>query len=128
MRLLDVLSETALTVEVVKPDFGTPDELANMSKIDYEKKYGIAVTPETVVNEDGTVTVTLTDKDGKVADTYTLNPATGIGQNASGAEVNLPQTGVTSKGAAVAAGGALAMIAAGFWMTVKSLRRKKDEL
>jgi hypothetical protein len=40
------------------------EEFAKMAKIDYEKKHGISVTPETTVNEDGTVTVTLKDADG----------------------------------------------------------------
>ena len=150
LGLLDGLSQTALTVplteEAAQPeepdtkpdepgttpdtpaeDFADAEEFAKMSKIDYEKKHGTAVTAETVKNDDGTVTVTLKNADGEVVDTYTLDAKSGIGKNAAGKEVNLPQTGVTSLDTAVAVGGALALTAAGFWMTRKSLRKKEDQ-
>ena len=108
-----------------KPDYASPERFAEMSKIDYEKKNGFAVYPETSI-QNGIVTVALKDADGSLLNTYTLDAKTGIGTNAQGAEVNLPQTGVTSRNEAAAIGGALTMIAAGFWMTFKSFRRKKE--
>ena len=96
-----------------------------MAKIDYEKKNGIAVYPETVI-QDGIVTVTLKDADGILLDTYTLDVKTGIGTNAQGGEVDLPQTGVTSGRTAAAAGAAAAMAAAGFWLMHRASRRRND--
>ena len=37
--------------------------------------------------------VEIKDKDGNILDVYTLNPATGIGTDADGMTVDLPQTG-----------------------------------
>ncbi|MBR7038181.1 MAG: LPXTG cell wall anchor domain-containing protein, partial [Oscillospiraceae bacterium] len=64
---------------------------------------------------------------GEVLDVYTIDPKTGTGTNQNAEVIDLPQTGVTSKSTAAAVGGALAMIAAGLWAMVRSLRKKKDE-
>ncbi len=108
-----------------QPDYASPERFAEMAKIDYEKKNGIAVYPETVI-QDGIVTVTLKDADGILLDTYTLDVKTGIGTNAQGGEVDLPQTGVTSGRTAAAAGAAAAMAAAGFWLMHRASRRRND--
>ena len=100
------------------------EELLQWVKVDYEKKTGVAVYPEYTSQKAGEYVIAVKDKDGNVLDTYAFDPKTGIGFSNSG-EINLPQTGVTSKSTAAAVGGALAMIAAGFWTAVRSLRKKK---
>ena len=47
---------------------------------------------------------------------YTLDAKTGIGRDANGVEVNLPQTGVTSWDTVVAVGGAFVLLATGTWL------------
>ena len=124
---LEKAPETQDTTEPTDvPDYATLEGFAKMAKIDYEKKYGIAVTPEAVLNADNIVTITLKDASGAVLDTYTLDSKTGIGKDAQNTEVNLPQTGVTSMTDAAAVGGALTMIVAGFWMLRGVCSRKKD--
>ena len=71
-------------------------------------------------------TIAVMDQTGKVLDTYTIDAVTGIGTNAAGAEINLPQTGVTSWNTALAAGGALTLAAAGAWMVFRASRRKDE--
>lgn len=107
--------------------YATPERFGEMAVIDYERKNGIAVYPETVV-KDGTATVTLKDADGKVADIYTLDAKTGIGTNAKDEEVNLPQTGITSPGALAGVGVSMLATAAGAYLVLRSLRRKKDNV
>ena len=75
-------------------------------------------------NADGTVTVTLQDKDGKLLDTYTLNAKTGVGKNASGAEVNLPQTGVAEPYTLCVTAAAFVMTVCGAYLICKSLRKR----
>ena len=53
-----------------RADYASAEAFAEMAKIDYEKKTGIAVFPQAVQNTDGTVTVTLNDASGKTLDTY----------------------------------------------------------
>ena len=105
-------------------------KIVKLAKIDYEKKTGTACyVSEAVLSEDKTaVTVKLTDADGKLLDTYTIDPYTGEGKAESGAAVNLPQTGVTSpKTAATAAGGLLMLVTGWFAMMKSGILRKKDE-
>ena len=95
---------------------------------DYEVQNGTTpANAEAEKNADGTLSIQLTDENGKVLDTYTIDPVTATGIDTDKTNVNLPQTGVTSKSTAAAVGGAFAMIVAGFWMTIRSFRRKKDE-
>ena len=108
-----------------KADYASAEAFSNMAKIDYEKKTGIAVYPQAVRNTDGTVTVNLNDADGKALDTYTLDAKTGIGRDANGGEVNLPQTGVTSWDTVAAAGSAFVLLAAGAWLTYRGSRKQE---
>jgi hypothetical protein len=68
------------------------------AKKDYESKTGVSPANATLSeNADGDYKITLTDENGDVLDVYTVNPATAIGANSADEEVNLPQTGITSK-------------------------------
>ena len=97
-----------------------------MAKIDYEKKHGVSVTQEAVQNTDGSVTVTLKDASGAVLNTYTLDQKTGIGKDALGVEVNLPQTGNNAVAAAAAVSGAALTALAGALLVSRALRKKED--
>ncbi len=114
--------DLAAYVTAAKTFFAPVEELGAMAKIDYEKKNGVACyAAESVLNEAGTeVTVKLTDADGKLLDTYTIDPYTGEGKSASGAEISLPQTGNTSPRAAAAASGAVLMALAGLFTAIRS--------
>lgn len=95
---------------------------------DYESKNGIKPSQvETNENADGTLSIILTDENGKLLDTYTIDPITGIGTSSHGAEVNLPQTGVTTPISAVLAVGAVAMVAVGIAFVFISKRRHEDQ-
>jgi LPXTG-motif cell wall-anchored protein len=98
-----------------------------MAKIDYEKKHGVAVTPEAVQNADGGVTITLRDASGNVLDTYTLDCKTGIGKDAQGAEVNLPQTGNNSIGSLAAVSGAALTALTGALLVYRAFRKKRED-
>lgn len=102
------------------------DELCRMAQVDYEKKHSAApANADAVENEDGTFTITLTDKDNKVLDVYTIDSATAVGHNQTGKEVNLPQTGNFAKGTAVCTAAAVLAIIAGAFTALKSGVRKK---
>ena len=101
-----------------------------MSKKDYKVKNG--VMPENsrfTDNGDGTYSIVLSDKDGNVLDTYTLDSATGIGTDSKGNEVNLPQTGNNSVGAVAAVSAASILMFAGMALAAHSgvCHRKKEE-
>lgn len=121
--------ETTTTVTTDKY-FASEDELCKMAIEDYKQKSEI--TPdkaEATTNADGTLSIVLTDKDGKVLDTYVIDPVTGIGTSNNGSEVNLPQTGNNSVKTVTAASAALALTLLGSFAVVKSgvLRKKKDD-
>ena len=118
-------TETTTAATEASSDFASPDDLANMAKIDYEKKHGVAVTPEAVRNTDGSVTITLRDASGNVLDTYTLDSKTGIGKDAQGGEVNLPQTGNNSVGSLAAVSGAALTALTGALLVYRAFRKKR---
>ena len=124
-----VTETTAASVTETVPvkDFATLDEFAHMAKIDYEKKHGNAVTPDAVQNADGSVTVTLRDANGTVLNTYTLDVKTGVGKDAQGAEVSLPQTGNNAAGTLAAVSGAALTALAGALMVCRAFRKKKED-
>ncbi len=122
----DDLSETCTAIpSVYRPDYADEEQFAKMSEKDYKQKTGIAAEAEAVRNTDGTVTVKLNDKNGKTLDTYTLDAKTGIGTDAEGEEVNLPQTGITDPSARIAVSGAALLIMLGAYLLFCS-RRKKE--
>ena len=72
----------------------TEDTLCNWAKIDYEKKTGTAVAKTSLTkNDSGNAVIALFDQNGKLLDTYVIDPQTGKGVNAANAAVDLPQTG-----------------------------------
>ena len=97
---------------------------------DYEQKYGVLpANAESTTNDDGTISIELTDESGNVLDTYTVDPETGIGTDISGAEVNLPQTGNNSMGTLMTASGAVLLVFDGIFVMMKSgvISRRKEE-
>ncbi|WP_298483061.1 LPXTG cell wall anchor domain-containing protein [uncultured Ruminococcus sp.] len=96
----------------------------------FEEKYGVLpANAEATANDDGTLSIVLTDASGNVLDTYIIAPETGIGKDSSGAEVNLPQTGNNSMGTLMTASGAVLLVFAGIFVMMKSgvIRRRKEE-
>ena len=75
---------------------------------------------------DDSVTVTLKDASGAVLNTYTLDQKTGVGKDALGVMVNLPQTGTNSFGTVAAVSGAALTALAGALLVTRAFRKKKD--
>ena len=118
------LKLTAVFVDANQP-VTTDETFLQWVKADYEKKTGVAVYPEYTSISDETYEIAVKDKDGKLLDTYTIDPKTGIGTNAASAEVNLPQTGTNGVSHKALAGLAALMGITGFALVKKST--KKDE-
>lgn len=107
----------------------SPYELSKWAENDYYKKTGIEpYRSEYVQNSDGTLSISLYDKDGKVLDVYTIHPKTGIGFNQNGDAVDLPQTGNNSLRPIFIASGSILLILLGFFAIKKSdiVKRKRD--
>lgn len=102
----------------------TDAELIQWTLKDYQDKTGTAANAAITSWSDDGYNITLTDDNDMVLDTYTVNPDTGIGTNAAGEEVNLPQTGMSGAHKAFAGLAAL-MTIAGFGLVKKS--RKENE-
>lgn len=121
--------ETTATTEATTDYFASVDEMCEMALKDYEQKNGSpAAKAEVITNDDGTLSIQLTDEEGNILDTYVIDPVTGIGTSSDGAEVNLPQTGNNSLGTAVTAAAALALTLVGTFAVVKSgVIRKKHK-
>ena len=108
--------------------YASEEDYCDWAINDYADKTG--VTPadaETTENEDGTLSITLTDENGEVLDTYVIDPVTGKGASSDGTEVNLPQTGITSPGTAAVAVGSVFMIVIGTALVYTSRKRREDE-
>ena len=118
-------SRTELPVKE-KPDYATAEQFEDMAQRDYRQKTGVKTHAEAVRNADGIVTVTLRDRNGKTVDTYTLDAKTGIGTDAEGGEVNLPQTGVNDPTAGMTVCGAFMLGIFGALLMRRSVRRKKE--
>ena len=104
------------------------ETLCEWAAKDYSDKHQKAVTAAVTAKEDGKVTITLTDAAGKEADTYVLDAESGIGANADGEEINLPQTGNNSISNYLLALTAVFLVGGGVVMLVTSgmIRRKKE--
>lgn len=102
----------------------TDAKLMQWSQKDYQDKTGTTANAAITGWSDTEYEITLTDDDDNVLDTYTVNPDTGVGTDAQGKEVNLPQTGMSGAHKAFAGLAAL-MTIAGFGLVKKS--KKKDE-
>ena len=90
-------SVTSAATTATTEYFASEEELGKMAMEDYRQKTG--TTPakvETAANADGTLSIALYDADGKLLDTYAIDPVTGTGTDSAGGEVSLPQTGYSS--------------------------------
>ena len=108
----------------------TDDALNEMAIQDYKLKTGITpAKSDLTADEDGSVEITLFAEDGSKLDTYRVDAVTGMGTNAAGETVNLPQTGMTSPAAAAAAGAGAVLILCGAYAVMRSgmLRRSRDD-
>ena len=123
--------ETGTSSESANPEdsyFAPVDKMCDMAVKDYALKND--VTPakaEAETNEDGSLSIILSDENGNVLDTYTIDPETGIGTDANGNEVNLPQTGNNSYNTLLTVIGAILLMIAGGFIMIR-FRRKKEEI
>lgn len=130
-------SSSTTTTTTVTPDPTTTDthiasdeELCEWAENDYQNKNGLTFTNSFVKEtETGKYQITITDKSGKVLDTYTIDPETGKGVNSEGEEVDLPQTGNNSLRKLLIILSSLTLIGMGIVAIYASgiIRRKKDE-
>ncbi|MDE6784375.1 MAG: LPXTG cell wall anchor domain-containing protein, partial [Ruminococcus sp.] len=106
------------------------DELCKWAISDYQEATGVtAANAELFENSDGMYEIMLSDEEGTVLDTYTIDPDTGIGTNSANEEVNLPQTGNNSMRNILIALLAVMFIGLGLYITKASgvIRRKGYE-
>lgn len=106
------------------------EELCEWAENDYQNKNGLTFTNSFVKEtEDGDYQIMITDKSGKVLDTYTIDPETGKGVNSEGEEVDLPQTGNNSLRRLLIIISAFMLIGMGVVAIYASgiIRRKKNE-
>lgn len=94
----NIMSDTTTeTTTTATTRIASDEELCDWAAKDYAEKTGI--TPENAEIEyiaDGNAVITLTDAEGSVLDVYNIDPFTGIGAEADGGDVNLPQTGYSN--------------------------------
>ena len=91
----DGYAETEFTVEDTSSHVADDEELEKWAAKDYQDKTGTSANAKITAKGDDQYEITLTDDSGKVLDTYTINPDTGVGTDTAGNEVNLPQTGIS---------------------------------
>lgn len=105
------------------------DKLCDMAKKDYEKKNGtVPSRADAKINKDGSVSIELTNKDGSVIDTYTVDAVSGEGTNSKGEAVSLPQTGNNAPDTVAKASASAFLTLAGLFAVLKSgIFRKKRE-
>ncbi|MBR0485869.1 MAG: S8 family serine peptidase, partial [Oscillospiraceae bacterium] len=97
------------------------DKLCDMAKKDYEKKNGtVPSRADAKINKDGSVSIELTDKDGSVMDTYTVDAVSGEGTNSKGEAVSLPQTGNNAPDTVAKASASAFLTLAGLFTVLKS--------
>ena len=106
-------------------DFASEEELGKMAMEDYRQKTGtIPAKAETAANADGTLSIALYDADGKLLDTYAIDPVTGTGTDSAGGEVSLPQTGYSGI-YKVIAGLAVLMTLGGSAIMIRTRKKQK---
>ena len=98
---------------VTEPQQLSDEMLCEWAAKDYADKHQTAVTAAITGKDGDKVTISLTDASGNVVDTYTVDAAIGIGENAGGEEINLPQTGNNGISNLLLAIAALMMVAVG---------------
>ena len=102
----------------------TQEDFKDWARKDYATKTGNAPAKAALLETaDGDYAITLTDKDGKVLDVYTVNPETATGTNMANEVVSLPQTGYSDI-YKIFVGLATLMTVSGVTLIVKT--RKKD--
>lgn len=102
----------------------TQEDFKDWAMKDYATKTGNTPAKAALLETaDGNYVITLTDKDGKVLDVYTVNPETATGTNMANEVVSLPQTGYSDI-YKVLVGLATLMTVGGGTLIVKT--RKKD--
>lgn len=105
---------TATTEGADDKNIASDDVLAEWAVTDYQlKNIGTVADTDVTVTSDGQRTIILKDKDGKVLDTYTIDPVTGSGTNSANEAVDLPQTGNRSLTDIMIAASALIMLICG---------------
>lgn len=88
--------ETITTI-AAPANIASDEELCYWAAKDYEEKTGVTpASAEIEYTADDIAIITLTDADGSVLDVYNIDPFTGIGTEADGGDVNLPQTGYSN--------------------------------
>lgn len=125
----EITTTTAVTIDESEY-FVSIEEMCNMASEDYKQKKGSAPeSTKTERNEDGTISIKLLDKNGKILDTYIIDPITGVGTGKDGSEINLPQTGNNAPANIIAVTTATALLTVGAYTVLKSgiLRKKDDE-
>ena len=104
-------------------------ELSAMAVKDYAAKHDGSEPSEANfrANDDNTVDIELS-KNGKVVETYTIDPVTAQGTDSEGNDVELPQTGNNSPVTAAETACAFLLMIGGVFALVKSgMFRRKDE-
>ena len=91
----NIISDT--TTETTAIHIASDEELCDWAVKDYEEKTGVTpASAEIEYTADDIAIITLTDAEGSVLDVYNIDPFTGIGTEADGSDVNLPQTGYSN--------------------------------
>lgn len=92
------MSETTIeTTTTATTRIASDEELCDWAVKDYEDKTGVTpASAEIEYTADDTAIITLIDAEGNVLDVYNIDPFTGIGTEADGGDVNLPQTGYSN--------------------------------
>lgn len=128
-------TDSTLEIEVTEPldlvavfrptDLGehkiSENDLVKWSVNDYQDKTGVSANGKISGWSDEQYDVTLSNENGDVLDTYSVDPDTGIGTNSAGEAVDLPQTGMSGVHKAVA--GLAALIALGGLALVRKSRK-----
>lgn len=118
-------SVTSATTTTTMEYFASEEELGKMAMEDYRQKTGtIPAKAETAANADGTLSIALYDADGKLLDTYAIDPVTGTGTDSAGGEVSLPQTGYSGI-YKVIAGLAVLMTLGGSAIMIRTRKKQK---
>ena len=118
-------SVTSVTTTTTMEYFASEEELGKMAMEDYRQKTGtIPAKAETAANADGTLSIALYDADGKLLDTYAIDPVTGTGTDSAGGEVSLPQTGYSGI-YKVIAGLAVLMTLGGSAIMIRTRKKQK---
>lgn len=122
------VTTVATTTAVNNGHVASNDEFCQWAINDYKNTTDVtAANAELVENVDGMYEITLSDEEGKVLDTYTINPDTGVGTNSANEEVNLPQTGNNSMKNILLAVFSLILIGFGFCVVKISGVIRRDE-